>query len=108
MSPSIDFVVALLPSALLPGARPRCHPAPVIKKQALVVAKLESDETQTQKAWSALEPKVDYKLIRGSQWEFFKTFGAAYFSLRIITSLTSVLQETPEIGVNHKDVQDAC
>ena len=46
-------------------------------------------------------------LIGGSQWDFVKTIGAAYLNMRIIKSLTSVLQETPEIGVNHKDVQDA-
>ena len=68
----------------------------------LALAKLESDETQTQNAWSALEP-----LIRGSQWDFVKTIGAAYLSLCIITPSTSVLQETPEVEVNHKDVQDA-
>ena len=78
------------------------HQKTCLEKQALAAAKLESDETQKQTAWSALEP-----LIRGFQWDFVKTIGAAYLKLRIIKSLTSVLQETPEIGVNHKDVQDA-
>jgi hypothetical protein len=70
------------------------------EKQALAAAKL--NETQKQAAWSVLEA-----LIGGSQWDFVKTIGKRYLSLRIIKSLTSVLQSTPEIGVNHKDVQDA-